>query len=101
MLDLPPNDRSFRSFAKSIKNNFVASSFPPLVRNGSNDPIIDIYAKANLFAEIFSANLNLPSSIQSPPQTPILNHKMGKIFFRTILKNLDTKNQQVQTSFLA
>jgi len=95
IIDLPANDRSFWSFAKTVKNNFCESSFPPLLSNNSDKLISDSQEKADLFADLFSKNATLSSSTISPPNVPAVSHSMPRIYFRTrtifkLLLNLDT-----------
>jgi len=94
ILDLPANDRSFWSFAKSVKNNFCDSSYPPLISENTDTLLSDSQEKADLFAKLFSKNATLSSSNLSPPQIPSVHHEMPKLYFRTravhkILLNLD------------
>jgi len=104
ILALPANDRSFWSFATSVKENFCESSFPNLIKENSDDLVKNSVDKANLFAQKFCANTTLNDTQEYPPQIAESGKNISKIYFRTravfkILVKLTLINQLDQTVY--
>ena len=72
--------KNFWSFVKQLKNT-ASQSIPTLL---SNDEIFtNPVDKANLFADLFALNSNLPDSSQPLPELERVSSTMPEIHFRT------------------
>ena len=72
--------KNFWSFVKQMKNT-ASQTIPTLL---SNDEIFtNPVDKANLFADLFASNSNLPDSSQPPPELERVSCTMPEIHFRT------------------